>query len=190
MMRLLKPIRLSDTAQTIRICAQWLREDLGLKVVEYRIGNAFTGSIDILAVDAGRVYLVTVNAGRLSDALLEALTGYRWFLENREFLDRVYGTEGISIMGQPMLLLLSNEFPPETQSVFLRGLKVDFRLFKYLVMGSEEAPELYVEELLPPGSSEKAQVQDLEKIRRDLGIEQAELNDEEIRDFFATMKAG
>lgn len=190
MMRLLKPIQLTDTAQTIRICAQWLKEDLGLKVVEYRIGNAFTGSIDILAADAGRAYLVTINTGRLSDALLEALTGYRWYLENREFLDRVYGTEGISLMGQPVLMLLSNEFPPETRSIFLQGLKVDFRLFKYLVMGSEETPELYVEELLPSGTPEKTQVQDLDKIRRELGIEQAGLDDEEIRDFLLTMKAG
>lgn len=137
MMRLLKPIHLTDSGQTIRICASWLKEDLGLKVVEYRIGNAFTGSIDILAVDADRVYLVTVNTGSLGDALLDALTGYRWFMENREFLERVYGAEGISLTGQPVLMLLSNEFPPEIRSIFLRGLRVDFRLFKYLLMGTE-----------------------------------------------------
>ncbi|HPJ08805.1 MAG TPA: hypothetical protein PLB09_12325 [Deltaproteobacteria bacterium] len=190
MMRVLTSIRLTDTAQAIRICARWLREGLGLKVLEYRIGNAFTGSIDILAAGAGRVYLVTVNTGRLGDALLEALTAYRWYLENREFLGRVYGTEGISLTGEPVLVLLSNEYPPEIRSILLQGLKVEFRLFKYLVMGSEEAPELYVEELIPPGRSEETRVPALDEIRSELGIEQAGLSDEEIGDFLAALRAG
>lgn len=190
MMRVLTSIRLTDTAQAIRICARWLSEGLGLKVLEYRIGNAFTGSIDILAAGAGRVYLVTVNTGRLGDALLEALTAYRWYLENREFLGRVYGTEGISLTGEPVHVLLSNEYPPEIRSILLQGLKVEFRLFKYLVMGSEEAPELYVEELIPPGRSEETRVPALDEIRSELGIEQAGLSDEEIGDFLAALRAG
>ena len=62
--------------------------------------------------------------------------------------------------------------------------------FKYLVMGSEEAPELYVEELIPPGRSEETRVPDLDEIRRELGIEQAGLSDEEIGDFLAALRAG
>ena len=86
MMRFLKPVNIADSAHIIRICAQWLKEGLGLRIVQYRIGNSFTGSIDILAVDKDRIYLVTINTGKLSDPLLGALTGYRWYLENREFL--------------------------------------------------------------------------------------------------------
>jgi hypothetical protein len=189
-MRLLKPIHMGDAAQVIRICAQWLKEDLGFRVVEYRIGNAFTGSIDILAVDAVRVYLITVNTGRLSDALMEALTGYRWFLENREFLDRVYHTDEISLLGPPTLLLLSPDFPPEIHSILLQGLKMEFRLFRYIVTGTEDDPDLYVEELAAHGLTESAGEMDLDKIRRDLGIEAAGLEDEEIRDFLRSMRAG
>lgn len=187
-MRLLRAVHLEDSGQLIRVCAQWLREDLGLKVVEYRIGNAFTGSIDILAVDAQGVHLVTVNTGRLGDALLEALTGYRWFLENRGFLQRVYGTDDVDLMGQPALVLLSSEFPPEIRTILVQALKVEVRLFRYLVMGTEENPEFYAEELTTPVIRGEDTVEDLNTIRKDLGIEEAGLDDDEIRDFLSAVR--
>lgn len=190
MMRLLKPLRLTDAAWITRICGHWLREELDLQIVEYRIGNAFTGSIDILAVDAHRVYLVTVNTARLGDALFEALTGYRWFLENREFLDRVHGTGTMSLLRDPVLMLLSPDFPPGVRQVFLQTLKVDVRLFRYMVMGSEEQPEFYVEELFAAGGPGHADEEDLNGIRMELAIDRAGLSDEEIREFLAVMRSG
>ncbi len=187
MMRLLKPVRIGDTSRIIRMCAQWIREDLGLHVVEYRIGNAFTGSIDILAVDADRVYFLTVNTGRLGDALLGALTGYRWFLENREFLDRVYHSDEVNLFGQPVLVLLSPDFPPEIHSILSNGLGIEFRLFRYFLTGSEEAPDLYVDEVLPNGAAAQEESTRFDGLVRELGIERAGLDADEVRDFLAAV---
>ncbi len=188
MMRLLKPVSVADTARLIRLCAQWVKDGLGLGIVEYRIGNAFTGSIDILAVDRSRVYLVTVNTGSLADAILEALTGYRWFCENSEFLHRVYRSGSIDLLQKPVLVLLSPEYPPEIHSVLRLGLAVEFRLFKYLVLGSEDEPELYVEEVHGHGAATAPATFDPAEIRRELGIEKAGLGDDEIVEFLTAVR--
>lgn len=187
MMRLLKPLAIVDSAQVMRICAQWLRDELGLAIVEYRIGNSFTGSIDILATDDKRVFLVTINTGRLGDALLGALTGYRWFLENRDFLARVYHSDTVNLLLEPVLVILSGDFPPEIHSIFRHGLRIDFRLFKYVVFGSEDDPDLYVEEVILPAAAPEAISRDLAALRHELGIERSDLTDQEIIEFQRAM---
>ncbi|HVN72862.1 MAG TPA: hypothetical protein VMU10_12670 [Desulfomonilia bacterium] len=188
MMRLLKPVNMADSARIIRICAQWLKEGLGLKIVEYRIGNAFTGSIDILAANTENVYLVTINNDRLSDALLCALTGYRWYLENRDFLARIYQTHEIDLSLPPLLMILSPSFPSEIGSILKLGLKADVRLFKYLILGSEEDPDIYVEELFTSRLHEDAPATGFSDLKKELRIEEADLTDEEIGEFLTAMR--
>jgi hypothetical protein len=188
MMRFLKPVNIADSAHIIRICALWLKEGLGLRIVEYRIGNSFTGSIDILAVDKDKIYLVTINTGKLSDALFGALTGYRWYLENREFLARVYQPSEIDFTLPTMLMILSPSFPPEINSILQHGLKADVRLFQYVILGSENDPDIYVEEMR---TSEAPQVvtQSFEGLTQELGIEKAGLANKEISEFLMAMRA-
>jgi hypothetical protein len=189
MMRLLQPADAADTARIVRTCARWLREAMGIAVVEYRIGNTFTGSIDILAADREHVYLVTVTTGRLGDALLGALTGHRWFLENRGFLARVYQSDETDLALPPVLMILSPSFPPEIASILGHGLKPEVRLFQYSIFGSEDAPELHVEELKVSPESGGPSDEDIQSLASELGIERAGLPEGEIRDFLAAVRA-
>jgi hypothetical protein len=188
MMRFLKPVNIADSAHIIRICAQWLKDGLGLRIVEYRMGNSFTGSIDILAVDKGKIYLVTINTGKLSDALLGALTGYRWYLENREFLARVYQPSEIDFRLPAMLIILSPSFPAEINSILQHGLKADVRLFQYVILGSENDPDIYVEEICTSDAPQGV-TQSFEGLTQELGIEKAGLTDKEISEFLIAMGA-
>jgi hypothetical protein len=87
-----------------------------------------------------------------------------------------------------MLVLLSPEYPPEIHSVLRLGLVVEFRLFKYLVLGSEDEPDLYVEEVPGHEAASDPQALDPAEIKRELGIEKAGLADEEIVEFLAAVR--
>ena len=189
MMRLLKPVNITDPARVIRLCTQWIKEGLGLRVVEYRIGNTFTGSIDILATDSSKIYLVTINTDRLSDALLSALRGYGWYIENLDFLTRIYQPSEIDFSFPPVLMILSASFPPEITSILRHGLKADVRLFRYLILGSEDDPDLYVEELGGTHIAVDSAPFDPAALKQELGIEEAGLTDEEIKGFLIAMRA-
>jgi hypothetical protein len=188
MMRFLKSVNIADSGHIIRICAQWLSQGLGLRIVEYRIGNSFTGSIDILAVDKDKIYLVTINTGKLSDSLLGALTGYRWYLENREFLARVYQPGEIDFTLPTILMILSPSFPPEINSILQHGLKADVRLFQYVILGSEKDPDIYVEEICTLDAPREL-TQSFAGITHELGVEKAGLTQEEISEFLIAMRA-
>jgi len=189
MMHLLKPVHITDPARVIRLCAQWIKEGLGLRIVEYRIGNTFTGSIDILATDSSKIYLITINTDRLGDALLGALRGYGWYIENLGFLTRIYQPSEIDFSLPPVLMILSTSFPPEITSILGHGLKADVRLFRYLILGSEDDPDLYVEELGGTHIAVDAAPFDPAALKQELGIEEAGLTDEEIKEFLTAMRA-
>jgi hypothetical protein len=188
-MRLLRPLALKDPADMTRLCARWLTDELGCEIVEYRIGNQFTGSIDILAVCGPMVYLVTVDTGGLGEALLGSITGYVWFMENRPFLDRIYGSASISLMGEPVVLLLSDAFPGHIRRVLDGALKVRFRLFRYSLMGTEEDPVLCVNELQNIDGAQVYEGDDPEALIRSLDMEDAGLSEGEVRAFLAAMRA-
>jgi hypothetical protein len=188
MMRFLKTINIADSAHIIRICAQWLKEGLGLRIVEYRIGNSFTGSIDILAVDKDKIYLVTINTGKLGDALLGSLTGHRWYLENRGFLARVYQEGEIDFTLPVMLMILSPSVPPEINSILHHGLKADMRLFQYVILGSENDPDIYVEEISTSDATQEV-TQGFAELKQELRIEKAGLTDADISEFLMAMRA-
>ncbi len=189
MMRMLKPVNIADTAHIIRMCAGWLKEGLGLKIVEYRIGNSFTGSIDILAGGRDAVYLVTINTGRLGDALLGALTGYRWYLENREFLARVYQPGEVDLGLPTRLMILSPSFPPEISSILGHGLKAEVRLFQYIILGSEDDPDICVEEICPSAAPEEHGTRSFAALAKELGVEEAGMSDDEMGRFLDAMRA-
>jgi len=189
MMRMLKPANITDPDHISRICAGWIKEGLGLRIIDYRIGNTFTGSIDILSAGKGMVYLVYINTGSLSDTLLCALTGYRWFLENREFLARVYQTGELDLSAPTSLMILSPSFPPEISSILSQGLKVPLKLFQYLIFGSKDNPEIFVEEICMPTPQEKQETQGNALLIKELGLEKAGMSDDEVGSFLQAMRA-
>lgn len=189
-MRYLKPVTGADHEQTTRTCARWFSDELGLRIVEYQLGNVFTGCIDMLATDDTQVFLITVNDSRLEDALLRALMGYGWFQANLGFLGRGYPKEEIDLSLPPVLVICSPSFPHEAPAIFASALKPPVRLFKYVMLGAPQDPDLYIEEISsePPAVSHaQAPREDLAALRQELAITQAGLTDEEIRDFRAAL---
>jgi hypothetical protein len=187
-MRFLKPLSNLDHDRITRICALWFKDELKFRIVEYGLGNSFTGRIDMLATDGTKVYLITINADRFENALLQSLMGFRWFHENIDFLSRVYSHEEIDMSLPPVIVILSPEFPPEALSVLTHTLRLPVRLFKYLMFDSEKDADLYVEELLHPDSAANHPPIDPEELRKELDIEKAGLTDEEILLFHKAMR--
>ncbi len=189
-MRYLKPVSETDYKQTTRACAQWFSEELGLRIVEYGLGNAFTGCIDMLATDEKNVFLITVNEARLEDALLRALMGYWWYHTNLSFLGRCYTKEEIDISLAPVIIIVSPAFIPEAFSIFEHALRPPIRLFRYVLLGSSKDPDLYIEELSPSHAALQPVTDHIAALKQELSIEKAGLTDEEIQAFLTTMKEG
>ncbi len=178
----------ADHDQTTRMCGHWFRDELGLKIVEYHLGNTFTGRIDMLATDGVKVFLITINSARFDEALLRSLMGFRWLLENKEFLSRAYGPQEINLLLPLEMVILSPTFPPEALSILRQALKLPARLFRYMLFDSEGDPEIYIEELSDHVSQERSS-SNFDRLSRELGIEKAGLTDEEIREFQTAMRA-
>ncbi|HPP80604.1 MAG TPA: hypothetical protein PLQ43_06885 [Deltaproteobacteria bacterium] len=189
--RTLPPLVVTDPAEVSRLCARWITDVLGCTIVDFGIGNRFIGSIDFLAVSHDVVHLVTVDTGSFADALLGAFTGYWWFVENRAFLDRIYGSEDTPLMGDVVLVILSRDPPRGIQRILPSLLKVKLRLFRYATMGTAEEPFLCVEELTLDEDSggETHEAGDVEALVRELGIEEAGLDGDEIRRLIAALRA-
>jgi len=187
-MRFLKPTINADHDQITRMCGHWFRDELGLKIVEYHLGNIFTGRIDMLATDGVKVFLITINSARFDEALLRSLMGFRWLHENKEFLSRAYGPQEIDLLLPLEIVILSPTFPPEALSILRQALKLPVRLFRYMLFDSEGDPEIYIEELSDHVSEERSS-SNFDRLRRELGIEKAGLTDEEIQEFQAAMRA-
>lgn len=186
-MRFLKPLIPGDHAQMAKACAQWFRDEMGLKIVEYNLGNAFTGSIDILATDGASLLLITVSSTQVEEALLRSLTGLWWFSANKTFLARVFSKTELDLNLPPQIMILAPHFPPEAKAILSQALTVPVRLFRYMAFGSEADPELFIEELGAPAFAPQSfQDEDFNALRRELGIAKASLSDEEIRDFRST----
>jgi hypothetical protein len=187
-MRFLKQLENPEHDRISRLCAFWLKNDMGFRIVEYGLGNPFTGCIDMLATDEKNIYLITINTGRFEDALLHALMGFRRFHENIDFLSRVYSTDEIDLSLPPVILMFSTGFPPDALSVLNHGLKLPVRLFKYLAFHAEDDADLYVEELLHSEAPKPHPAVDPEALRKELEIGEAVLTDEEIRQFIAAVR--
>jgi len=188
-MRFLKPLAPSDHSEMAKACGQWFKDELGLKVVEYNLGNSFTGSIDILATDGRHLCLITVSSTQLDEALLRALTGLWWFSSNKTFLGRVFAKTELDLTLPPQIMILAPNFPPEAKAIMAQALTVPVRFFRYMAFGSDANPELFIEELgathiVQPSHS---QTEDFDALRQELGLEKDVLSDEEIRDFRSTM---
>lgn len=186
-MRYLKPVTGVDHELFTRTHARWFTDELNLRIVEYHLGNTFTGCIDLLATDNKHVCLITVSEGRIEDALLRALTGAWWFQANLGFLQRGYPKEEIDLTLPVVLMISAQAFPHEALSICEQTLKLPVRLYRSVLLGSAEDPDLYIEELSPPQMVPQKAPEDLEAIRVALGIEKAGVTDEEIREFRTAM---
>jgi hypothetical protein len=185
--RILKPVSGKTATYLSQICAQYFKEAIGLRVVEYDLGNAFTGRIDLLATDGSRIQLVTIGTSDFPHDLFRALTGYRWFRENIEFLRRVYSRSEIDL-GLPLsLVILSQDLPIGAGELCREFLTVPVVLYTYRLFGSGDDPDISVECVLDTGKGIRAVEEDFDALRRDLGIEAAGLTDQDIRDFRLVM---
>ena len=189
MTRILKPIAAQDVKYLHQICAQYFMGERAFRIAEYNLGNTFTGSIDLLASDDTTVYLITINIADFADALLRAFTGYRWFRENRDFLQRIYPPEVIDIGLQVQLIILSQDFPPEIPSIVDEVCSVPVGLYRYRLFGSAQDPDIFIEEIQRPGKTLPFQDEEPDTLRTRLGIEAANLSDDDIREFLSAMRA-
>lgn len=186
MTRILKPVSGRAVDYLDQICAQYFREARGLHIVEHNLGNAFTGRIDLLATDHARVFLVTIGTGEFAGSLLRSFMGYRWFRENREFLQRIYSAEEIDVTLPPCLVILSQDIPVGAAAMCRDICTVPVSLCRYRLFGSEDDPDISIEGVAEPDRI-SLQGSSLDELRKDLGIEHAGLTDQEIRDFRAAM---
>ena len=186
MTRILKPVSGRAVDYLDQICAQYFREARGLHIVEHNLGNAFTGRIDLLATDHARVFLVTIGTGEFADSLLRSFMGYRWFRENREFLERIYSAEEIDVTLPPCLVILSQDIPVGAAAMCRDICTVPVSLCRYRLFGSEDDPDISIEGVAEPDRI-SLQGSSLDELRKELGIEHAGLTDQEIRDFRAAM---
>lgn len=187
MTRILKPVPSKTVKYLNQICAQYFKETYGYRIVEYDLGNNFTGRIDLLATDRSRVYLVTIGTSDFPHAFFRSLMGYRWFKENQEFLQRVYSPEEIDLSLPLNLVILSQDLPSGACDMCDDISTVPISLFRYQLFGSGEDPDISIENVSEPVGSNSQPEENLEALKKDLGIELADLSDQDIRDFRTAM---
>jgi hypothetical protein len=187
MTRLLKPVPSKAVKYLSQICAQYFREIKGYRIIEHSLGNNFTGRIDLLATDDSRVYLVTIGTSDFPHALFRSLMGYRWFSENREFLKRIYSPEEIDITKPVSLVILSQDFPSGSCDMCEQACLVPISLYRYRLFGTGDDPDISIESISDSGEGSVRPEEDMDILRKNLGIEEAHLSDQEIRDFRAAI---
>jgi len=187
MTRILKPVPGKAVEYLSQICAQYFREVRGYRIDEHNLGNNFTGRIDLLATDDSRIHLITIGTSDFPHVLFRSLMGYRWFNENREFLRRMYSPEDIDFTKPVSLIILSQDFPSGSCDMCEQACAVPVSLYRYRLFGSGEDPDISIENLSDPGEEPARAEEDFALLRRSLGIELANLSDQEIRDFRAAM---
>ena len=186
MTRILKPISAETLGCLDQIFAQYFREERGMRIVERSLGNDFTGRIDLLATDGARVYLITIGTGEFPRCLFRSFTGYRWFRENRDFLGRIYSPEEIDVTLPACLIILSQDIPPGAPAVCKDVCTVPVLLYRYILLGAPDDPDISVESLAEPEDKPVIEPSP-DVLRKKLGIGPAGLSDAEILDFRAAM---
>jgi hypothetical protein len=187
MTRILKPVPSKTVKYLNQICAQYFKETHDFRIIEYNLGNNFTGRIDLLATDRKRVVLVTIGTADFPHALFRSLMGYRWFRENHDFLRRAYSPEEIDLNLPISLVILSQDIPSGTCDMCEDVCSIPISLYRYRLYGSGEDPDISIENISDPQEELLKPEENLESLRRDLGIELAHLSDQDIRDFRTAM---
>jgi len=187
MTRILKPVSSRTVKYLNQICAQYFKETHGFRIIEYDLGNSFTGRIDLLAADKSRVCLITIGTTDFSHALFRSLMGYRWFRENLDFLKRAYSPEEIDLAMPVNLLILSQDFPSGSCGMCEDIFTVPLCLYRYQLFGSGDDPDVHIENLSEPPEGAPLPGENFDALRKELGIEHAGLSDQDIREFRAAM---
>jgi hypothetical protein len=188
MSKILKTVPPRKVEYLHQICARYFAEEHGFSIVEYNLGNTFTGNIDILATDGNSLLLITINRDDFAGSLLRSFMGYRLFKENHEFLRRVYPPEDVNIDLPVSLIVLSQEFPPDMDAVLRQVCSIPVKFYRYRLFGNQDDPDIFIEDICSTVSFEVIKEQDLDELRKKLGIEPADLSDEEILEFQAAMR--
>lgn len=187
MTRILKPVPSKTVKYLNQICAQYFKEERGCHIIEYNLGNSFTGRVDLLAADKSGVYLITIGTADFPHALFRSLMGYRWFKENLGFLKRAYSPEEIDLTLPVSLVILSQDFPSGTCDMCEDICTVPISLYRYRLFGSGDDPDISMESLSELPEEAPLAGENLDILRKELGIESADLSDRDINDFRAAM---
>ncbi|MFY9396821.1 MAG: hypothetical protein WAR22_00495 [Desulfomonilia bacterium] len=169
MTRILKAVPASRASYLTQVCEQYFREAHGLRIVERSLGNEFTGMIDLLATDGSQICLVTIGTGEFSRSLFRSFMGYRWFRENREFLGRVYDSREIDLALPARLIILSEDIPFGAGAMCVEVCSVEVRLYRYRLFGTEDDPDISIEDASEP-CREQPSESSIQALIRELGI--------------------
>jgi len=185
MTRILKPIKIDNIARLAQICAVYFSDQYGVSIIDYHVCSGDRGSIDILATQGKKIYLMNISKSDFATTLLYSFLGYRWYQENMDFLLRTYGSKGLSTDNSPVLVILSADLDMHACSACSDVCKVPLQFYRYSIFGSQSEPEIFVE---PVGGIDfPVQMQhkpaEFDDLRKELKIELARLSDDEILEF-------
>jgi len=183
MTRILKPIIIENHEKISQICAQFFIEERGFKIIDSNLGNNEIAGIDLLATDFENIYLVTVSTSDIKDALFRSIMAYNWYKENKAILSRIYALHDNFFEMSPTLIILSPYFPHEMHPVLKELCKVPIQFYKYTAFGQEADPDVFIEDISQHHGLATYGEPDLNKLRKGLDIELANLTDEEIKEF-------
>ena len=221
-MRILAPIIINNSRKLSHICGEFFTAQHGFKILDYDFNNLSSGNIDFFATKGERAYLACINTSDFKETLFRSFLGYKWYLENQRLLSKIYfqkkddfkdGSspiavgqheigneidEHISSYKPPCLIILSHDFLPGIYFMLNSICKIPIQLYKYLIFGSVNEPEIFIEKVdqyqidpHPQASpiKEDPKEQDFNRLRKELGIELANCSDNEIKNFLSIMES-
>ncbi|MGA1824065.1 MAG: hypothetical protein ACMUIP_05310 [bacterium] len=206
MARILKPITIYDPAKLSTICSQFLIDEYGLRIIDSTIDYNDIVKIDVLAVcereiaprviDSKKIYLITIDSSDFNEALIRAFSGYKWFMDNKVLLHRIYSSADIDLERSPSLLIVSPNAPSETYVILKDVCKVPLNYLKFTLFGSESDPDIFIEDFVIKDEADDSHNQShrenyselhSDTLRKELNIEFSNLTDEEIKEFLQSI---
>ncbi|MBN1634913.1 MAG: hypothetical protein JW920_00260, partial [Deltaproteobacteria bacterium] len=157
MTRILKPIKIENNAHLAQICAEYFSDQYGVSIIDYHVCSGDRGSIDILAAQGKKVYLMSIGKSDFATTLMTSFLGYRWYQENLDLLLRTYGSRGLSKDNSPVIVILSADLDMHACSVCSDVCKVPLQFYRYSIFGSQSEPEIFVEPVCGVDSSMQKQ---------------------------------
>ena len=107
--------------------------DSNIKVIDFGLGSKEFGYIDILAVDSdGALLLINIFTEKQPE-LVDLLNKYKFIIENKLSLKKLYPSERISDEAKPKIILISNVFSARfTRSLdFINEISIELISYSY-----------------------------------------------------------